>query len=152
MKEYLAFVKKIGTTLDGKYIYEFLFTTVPDSVWGNNFNIVPAGIIPNLIPDFNTLSKKGRVITDINFKLATESTCFSMMDCIDGIIALCFSEAGFYNDLKFMFGETYDDVILKLKEQNLELNEIEKITIDEDGIINDAIKKLEDNNYNDDFE
>ena len=38
MEEFLAFVKKIGNTLDGQNIYEFMFTTVPDVVWGDNFN------------------------------------------------------------------------------------------------------------------
>ena len=59
MEEYLAFVRKIGNTLDGQNIYEFMFTTVPDVVWGDNFNIIPAGIIPNLIPEMNSLSRKG---------------------------------------------------------------------------------------------
>ena len=70
MDEFLAFVKKIGNTLDGQNIYEFMFTTVPDVVWGDNFNIIPAGIIPNLIPEQNCLSRKGRVITDIDFHLS----------------------------------------------------------------------------------
>lgn len=51
MDEFLAFVKHIGNTLEGQNIYEFMFTTVPDVVWGDNFNIIPAGIIPDLIPD-----------------------------------------------------------------------------------------------------
>ena len=80
MSEFLAFVKNIGNTLDGQNIYEFMFTTVPDVVWGDNFNIIPAGIIPNLTPEPNCLSRKGRVITDIDFHLACKSTCFSMMD------------------------------------------------------------------------
>ena len=42
MNEYLAFVRKIGNTINGDNIYEFMFTTVPDVVWGDNFNIIPA--------------------------------------------------------------------------------------------------------------
>lgn len=146
MEEFLAFVTKIGTTLKGENIYEFMFTTVPDVVWGENFNIIPAGIIPNLYPEKNCLSKKGRVITDIDFFLACKSTCFSMMDCIDGIISLCFTEAGIENEFNFKFGEKFNDVISKLKQHNLELIEIENIKLDEDIIINDVIKKLEDEN------
>ena len=99
MIEYLAFVRKIGETINRQNIYEFMFSTNPDIVWGDNFNIVPAGIIPDLIPEKNCLSKKGRVITDIDLYLACQSTCFSMMDCIDGIIALCFTEAGIENEI-----------------------------------------------------
>lgn len=144
MKEYLAFVRKIGNTLDEKNIYEFMFTTAPDAVWGENFNIIPAGIIPNLIPEKNSLTKKGRVITYIDFKLACESTCFSMMDCIDGIIALCFTEAGIDNEFYFKFGDELSDVIEKLKKYQLELTEIEPIKFDDDSIIDDVIKQLED--------
>lgn len=149
MEEYLAFVKKIGITLDGLNIYEFMFTTVPDVVWGDNFNIIPAGIIPNLSPEKNCLSKKGRVITDIDFKLACESTCFSMMDSIDGIIALCFTEAGIENEFHFDFGEEYNQVLNKLKKYNLKLIDVEDIKIDDDNIVNDVVKQLED--FDNDF-
>ena len=144
MDEFLAFVRKIGNTLDGKNIYEFMFTTVPDVVWGDNFNIIPAGIIPNLIPENNCLSRKGRVITDIDFKLACESTCFSMMDSIDGIISLCFTEAGIEQEFHFDFGDEYNDVLEKLKKYNLELDDIEDIKLYDDSIVDDVVKQLED--------
>jgi hypothetical protein len=151
VEEYLAFVKKIGQTLDGLNIYEFMFTTVPDVVWGDNFNIIPAGIIPNLTPESNCLSKKGRVMTDINFKLACESTCFSMMDSIDGIIALCFTEAGIENEFHFNFGEKIEQVVNKLKKHNLALTEIEDLKIDEESIIDDVVKQLEEENNDEDI-
>lgn len=149
MTEYLAFVKKIGNTLNGQNIYEFMFTTVPDVVWGDNFNIIPAGIIPNLIPENNSLSRKGRVITDINFKLACESTCFSMMDSIDGVISLCFTEAGINEEFHFDFGEEFNDVLIKLKKYNLELVNIEEIKFNADDIIDDVVKQLEEDNDSD---
>lgn len=148
--EYLSFVRKIGETINRQNIYEFMFSTNPDIVWGDNFNIVPAGIIPNLIPEKNCLSKKGRVITDIDLYLACQSTCFSMMDCIDGIIALCFTEAGIENEFNFKFGENFDDVINKLNKYNLCLEEIEDIKFDEENIIDDVIKQLEDEENNND--
>lgn len=144
MEEFLAFVRKIGNTLDGQNIYEFMFTTVPDVVWGDNFNIVPAGIIPNLIPESNCLSRKGRVITDIEFKLACESTCFSMMDCIDGIISLCFTGMDVDEDFHFDFGDTFQSVKEILKKNHLELVEMEEIKFDDTGIIDDVVKRLED--------
>jgi hypothetical protein len=151
MEEFLAFVKKIGNTLDGQNIYEFMFTTVPDVVWGENFNIIPAGIIPNLTPETNCLSRKGRVITDIDFHLACESTCFSMMDCIDKIISVCFTEAGIEKEFKFDFGEEFNVVLNRLKEYGLELTELEEIKIeDEEDIIDSVVKKLEDETDTDD--
>jgi hypothetical protein len=157
MDEFLAFVKKIGNTLDGQNIYEFMFTTVPDVVWGDNFNIIPAGIIPNLIPEKNCLSRKGRVLTDIDFHLACESTCFSMMDCIDNIISLCFTEAGIDNEFKFDFGEEFNIVLDRLKKYGLELVELEEIKLDgEEDIIDSVVKELEgekdDNGEGDDLD
>ena len=143
MEDYLAFVKRVGNTLNGENIYEFMFSTVPDVVWGDNFNIVPAGIIPNLTPEKNCLSRKGRVITNMDLKLACESTCFSMMDCIDGIIAVCFTEAGIENEFHFDFGEEFNEVLNKLKKYNLNLIEMEEIKIDDTVIINDVVKQLE---------
>ena len=143
MDEYLAFVRKIGNTLEGEFIYEFMFTTVPDVVWGDNFNIIPAGIIPNLIPENNCLSRKGRVVTDIDFKLACESTCFSMMDCIDGIISLCFTEAGIDDEFHFNFGESFTDVNERLEKHNLKLVNLEEIKFDDESIIDDVVKQLE---------
>lgn len=144
MGDYLAFVKKIGDTLDGQNIYQFMFTTVPDVVWGENFNIIPAGIIPNLVPDNNCLSRKGRVVTDIDFFLACESTCFSMMDAIDGVIALCFTEPGVGEEIIFHFNEAFETVLEKLRMHSLELTELEDVKIeDEDDIIDGAIKRLE---------
>lgn len=150
MNEFLAFVKHIGNTLEGQNIYEFMFTTVPDVVWGDNFNIIPAGIIPNLTPESNCLSKKGRVITDINFHLACKSTCFSMMDSIDGIIALCFTEAGIDDEFHFNFGEPYDNVIDRLKHHSLQLTDIEDVKVNDDSIIDDIVKQLEGENDNND--
>ena len=69
-----------------------------------------------------------------------------MMEWIDGIISLCFTEAGIENEFHFKFGEKFNDVISKLKQHNLKLIEIENIKLDEDIIINDVIKKLEDEN------
>lgn len=145
MNDFLAFVKYIGNTLDGQNIYEFMFTTVPDVVWGDNFNIIPAGIIPNITPEPNCLSRKGRVITDIDFKLACQSTCFSMMDSIDGVIALCFTEAGIENEFHFKFGETFDTVVERLEKHGLSLTEIEDIKFDDNSIIDDVVKQLEGN-------
>jgi hypothetical protein len=73
-----------------------------------------------------------------------------MMDCIDGIIALCFTEAGIENEFNFKFGEKFDDVINKLNKYNLYLEEIEDIKFDEENIIDDVIKQLEDEENNND--
>ena len=144
MNEFLAFVKKIGTTLNGDNIYEFMFTTDTNAVWGENFNIIPAGIVPNLTPELNSLSRKARLITNLDLHLACESTCFSMMDSIDNIISLCFTSTEIENEMHFNFGDSIQKVNNILKKHNLKLIEFEDIKIQEDDIINDVIQQLED--------
>lgn len=150
MNEFLAFVKKIGTTLNGDNIYEFMFTTDTNAVWGENFNIIPAGIVPNLTPEINSLSRKARLITNIDFHLACESTCFSMMDCIDNIIALCFTPTDNNVEMHLNFGDSIIQVQNTLQKHNLQLIEFENIQIQEDDIINDVIQQLEESQNNDD--
>ena len=114
MEEYLAFVDYIGRTIDGQYIYRFDFTVDPDSVWGEFFNVTPAGIVPDMQPDINSLSKTCKVNFPVEMQIAKKNYCFSMQDCIDGIIPVIFSEisedAVVYNDapLFFKFGEEYE--------------------------------------------
>ena len=92
MEEYLAFVDEIGRTIDGYYTYKFDFTYDKEIVWGDFFNICPCSIVPNLIPDINTLSHTINIDLPSQLELAKNNMCFSMQDCIDGIIPLIFSE------------------------------------------------------------
>lgn len=88
---YIVFAENVGGDNEGNNFYRLLFSTNPDIVWGNNFNITPAGIIPDLEPDSATISKEYLLTTKIELKTAVKSTWFSMQDCIDGIISLIFS-------------------------------------------------------------
>lgn len=91
---YIVFIENIGDDNEGKYFYRLLFSVDPDIVWGNNFNITPAGIIPDLEPDPATISKEYLLTTNIKLGTAVESTWFSLQDCIDGIISLAFTTEG----------------------------------------------------------
>lgn len=121
MTEYLAFVDEIGETSDGKYIYRFDFSLDKEIVWGNYWNIAPANLIPDLKPDKKCLSKAFKSILPNKMELACKNPCFSMQDCIDGILPLCFPDVEddyiVYNGgpLIFRFGEEYDYVVSKLK-------------------------------------
>lgn len=115
----LCFIKKIGINLKNEYQYEFLFTDKIDEVWGENFEMMPASICNNLIPneeDYNeikTLSMKHQLI------LIQDSCCFSIQDCMDGIISLGYA----YDDNKIIlnlkYGETLDEIENKLANLNM---------------------------------
>ena len=149
MEEYLAFVDYIGRTIDGQYIYRFDFTVDADSVWGEYFNVTPAGIVPDLQPDINSLSKSCKVNFPIEMQLAKKNYCFSMQDCIDGIIPLIFSEISEdgleYNDgpLFFKFGENFETIRKTLQSINIELYDIEDVKKGDESAIDDLIDNID---------
>ena len=157
MDEYLAFVDYIGRTIDGQYIYRFDFTVDSDSVWGDYFNVTPAGIVPDLQPDRNSLSKTCKVNFPKEMQIAKKNYCFSMQDCIDGIIPLCFSEIDddtiLFKDkpLKFRFGEKREVVEMKIAECGLDNLGFEEIKRNDENLVNDLIDNLN-NNSDDDLD
>lgn len=156
MDEYLAFVDEVGRTLDGKYIYRFDFTVDKDTVWGDFFNVAPTAIIPDLQPDVNSLSKTSRVIFSREMTLAKKNYCFSMQDCIDGLIPLIFSEIDDdtleYNGAPFFlrFGEPISRVEEILQSLGIKLTDIEEIQRGDDSAIDALIDSGFDNDDDED--
>lgn len=156
MEEYLAFVDEIGRTVDGKYIYRFDFTPDSETVWGEFFNVAPAAIIPNLQPDKNTLSRTAKAIFPREMVIAKKNYCFSMQDCIDGIIPLMFCEIDensveingepFYLN----FAENLSSVEEKMKSVGIELFDFEDVQIGDESAIDNLIDSIGDENNDDD--
>lgn len=152
MTEYLAFVDEIGITSEGKFIYRFDFSLDKDIVWGEYWNIAPAVLVPGIKPDKKCLSKSFKITSQYKFETACKSSCFSMQDCIDGIISLCFPNIEEpYTEINgkplfFNFGEEYDVVISKLNSAGLGIFDEEKI----DNSDKNAIENFVDDNNNDD--
>jgi len=134
---YLAFIDLIGKTIDNKNIYKFFFTQAPDVVWGENWNIVPCSIIPHLSIDTQTVSLIAELITKREFLLAKNNSCFSMQDCIDGIISLLFTNPH-DKELILNFGLSYDNTVSILNENGLSLENIHDITEEKTNEIIDA--------------
>lgn len=131
-EHFLAFVDCVGKTVDGKYIYRFDFTRASDIVWGDAWNATPAGIIPKLEPDVKTLSISGQVLSKHRYQIAKENTCFSMQDCIDGILPLLFDEP-YSDDLMILrFGIGMPEVLSILEEHGLELTDIKDVNAEQD--------------------
>lgn len=163
MSEYLGFVDFIGRTVDGRYIYRFDFTVDIDTIWGEYFNITPTAIIPDLQPDKNSLTKQAKVIFPKEMVIAKKNYCFSMQDCIDGIIPLIFSEIDeetlLFNDKPFFinFGKELDEVANMLTSIGLEMFDIEEVKNGDDSAIDRLIDTIEvdsddeDDNFDDDF-
>ena len=157
MEDFLGFVDLIGRTIDGKYIYRFDFTTDTDVLWGEYFNVTPSGIIPDLQPDKNALSRSGKIIFPREMAIAKKNYCFSMQDCIDGIIPLIFSEIDeetleLDNKPFFIrFGESFSEVKEKLNKVDLDFFELYEIEKGDDSAIDALINDLGTENEEDDY-
>jgi len=139
--QYLAFVSRAGVTSNGDFIYNFYFTQDPDIVWGDDWDIIPSSVIPNLGPLMNTISVMCDVVTEKDFNLARENSCLSMQDCIDGIIALLFSKPR-EDELILNFGEKMDDVKIKLEKIGLEITNVRDITEEKTNEIIDNVMSV----------
>lgn len=146
---YLAFIDEIGRTTDGKYLYRFDFTDDTDVVWGDFFNVVPASIVPILTPDKNCLTMTARAAFPQQMEIAAKNHCFSIQDCIDGILPLMFSEISDetiqYEDKPFFlqFGEEFEEVEKKLKGIGLEFFDVEEIEKGDESAIDNLINSID---------
>ena len=101
----LVFVNKIGKNFEGKFEYELYYSYSPEVVWAEDFAEQVPSIcsIDNLIPESSTYNAIIRATSNTEFKLAQENSCFSMQDCLDGIIKLIWilDKDGYYYGLDF---------------------------------------------------
>lgn len=129
---YLVFAEKTGKDDDGNFFYRLLFSKNPDVVWGDNFNVTPAGVIPDLEPDSSSIEKEYSLKVGQELSTAVESTWFSFQDCIDGIISLIFD--GYSEKIvNIPFGERFEDVKSCIDGIGGVLCEIEMGKIADDG-------------------
>lgn len=126
----LVYVNPIGINNNDEYEYDFYFSDTPDIVWGANWEITCPSACGDLKPEESTYTDIIRVTSPIKFFCAQENSCFSMQDCIDGVIALCFVDLNVldsYPDpyrIVFPFATPYDVVKEKLASQDIEIEEL----------------------------
>ena len=161
--EFLGFIDEIGRTRDGGYIYRFDFTLDTETIWGEYFNVTPSAIIPDLQADRNALTRQAKAIFPREMVIAKRNYCFSMQDCIDGIIPLMFSEIDdntlLLEDKPFFlkFGTPFDEVEEKLKSIGISFFDIEEVEKGDDSAIDNLINSIDegdgeedDDNFDDD--
>jgi hypothetical protein len=128
---YLIFVNELGPNYKGDNIYEFIFSDDLEGVWGDSWESKPSNGYP-LPPDLEHIKKVGVLKNDmITMSVVQNSDYFSMVDAIDGVIALCWeneSEGVDFETTKrlvFRFGDSEESVKNKLYERDIVL-EFEK--------------------------
>lgn len=120
---YLVYVELIGRNSTDMLEYDFIFSETPDMVWGNDWAEQCPSACDNMRPDDSMISDTKRLLTVIPFSMAQRNSCFSMQDCIDGIIAIAWEDISEYEEypepmrLVFSFGETYESVVEKLEKR-----------------------------------
>ena len=128
---YLIYVNELGPNYKGDNIYEFIFSIGLENIWGDSWESKPANGYPSP-PDLEHISKVGVLKNDeITLSVIQNSDYFSMIDAIDGVIALSWENETESTNfevnkrLVFRFGETEESVKNKLYERDIVL-EFEK--------------------------
>ena len=128
---YLIYVNELGPNYKGDNIYEFIFSDKTEEIWGENWESKPSNGYP-FPPDLVHIHKVGVLKNDlITMSVVQNSDYFSMMDAMDGVIALSWEnetdDVDFTQEtrLVFKFGEEESSVKDKLYERDIVL-EFEK--------------------------
>jgi hypothetical protein len=128
---YLIYVNELGPNYKGDNIYEFIFSDNLENIWGENWESKPSNGYP-LPPDLEFIRKVGTLKNDqVTLSVIQNSDNFSMLDSMDGVIALAWENESDEVDfdrqkrLVFKFGDEEATVKDKLYERDIVL-EFEK--------------------------
>jgi hypothetical protein len=126
----LIYINGLGPNYKGDNIYEFIFSDSLE-VFGENWESKPANGYPSP-PDLEYIRKVGTLINEgVSFDLVQNSDVFSLIDSMDGVIAMGWEvetddiDFSLVKRLVFHFGESEEDVKNKLYERDIVL-EFEK--------------------------
>lgn len=111
----VIYVQKIGQDNDGNYVYEFLISEDPDSVWVENWNEVPVCNEADTRPSQDDYDYVKELRTDIKLTLGQDNCCVSFMDIKDNIAALAYEDISGYEEypeprLVIQYGDSLDYV------------------------------------------
>jgi hypothetical protein len=110
---YLIYVNGLGPNFKGDNIYEFIFSDEQE-VWGDGWDSKPCNGYP-VPPELKYIKKVG-VLKDTNIKLELiqNSDYFSMVDAVDGVVALAWEEDDTVKQPRMVF--RFNDTEQKIKD------------------------------------
>jgi hypothetical protein len=110
---YLIYVNGLGPNFKGDNIYEFIFSDEQE-VWGDGWDSKPCNGYP-VPPELKYIKKVG-VLRDTNIKLELiqNSDYFSMVDAVDGVVALAWEEDDTVKQPRMVF--RFNDTEQKIKD------------------------------------
>ena len=118
---HLIYINPIGKNSNDLFEYEFFFSETPDIVWGEDWDNPCPAACENTLPDPETYSEIKILKTNIPLSCIQNNVCFSLSNCIDGIVCLGYENISDYTEypepirLVFQFGENYDSIIEKFE-------------------------------------
>ena len=118
---HLIYINPIGKNSNDLFEYEFFFSETPDIVWGEDWDNPCPAACENTLPDPETYSEVKILKTNIPLSCIQNNVCFSLSNCIDGIICLGYEDISEYTEypepirLVFQFAENYESIIEKLE-------------------------------------
>ena len=123
---FLIFVNELGPNYKKENIYEFIFSSKLDELWGEEWDSIPAHGNPGP-PEFEYINKVGVLSkSDIKLELVQNSDYFGMEHALDNVIALGWETLENENSenerLVFQFGEDIKKVEDKLYARDLILD------------------------------
>ena len=121
---YVVYVQEVGKDNDGNYVYEFLISEDPDSIWMDSWNEIPVCNETDVKPSQDYYDYVKELRTDIKLSLGQNNCCVSFMDIKDNIAALAYedlSEAEEYPDprIVILYGDPLDEVEEMFAKRNL---------------------------------
>ena len=124
---FLIYVNELGPNYKGDNIYEFVFSETKENIWGENWDSKPSNGYP-FPPNLEYIKKVGVLKNDkITMSVVQNSDFFSMIDAIDGVIALAWENESedidfdYKTRLVFRFGDDEKSVKDKLYERDIVL-------------------------------
>jgi hypothetical protein len=104
-----------------KYSYRLFFSENPDVVWGNSWDYENPGIISStdideIYPQAESYSETEDIKSDYRLGLAMKNTCYPLLYCIYGILALAWIDIEWSEEYPeqgrgvLKFGMDYDEV------------------------------------------
>lgn len=82
----LIYVNTIGKNSDSEYVYEFYFSENVETAWGCDWEVKPCVICNLEVPQKLVYDEIKILKTNTILDLAQKNSCFSYLDCKDGIL------------------------------------------------------------------
>ncbi len=125
----LIYVNEIGSDYKGQRQYEFIFSESTEIDMEEWFDVPASSTMTSKSPSIEYIDLVGLLKdTDLVLELIQNSDYFGVIDAVDGIIALAWEKSNFDLDderLFFRFGESYENVLKKLKQREITLSKKE---------------------------